>query len=93
MGVFPSGLLGALALSLSGYSRVDLFLAIHFLVWGLCDALIWKKFGKKFGLTSLVAWILRELLAFPLWSYVISGSSVKWRGQEFKLQAGGLLQK
>lgn len=35
----------------------------------------------------LVAWLLREILAFPIWAYAMIGTTIDWRGRPFKINS------
>ena len=87
-----SGVLGAFALS-NHFPRlgVSSFLAIHLLLWSLCDGLLILRMGTRLRWQTPVAWFLRELLALPLWLHIASGNTVNWRGRQITLQAGGLI--
>jgi len=64
----------------------------HFSVWGASDLLIQKRLKAELGPRWLGCWILRELLALPLWISIAMGSTVTWRGREFTLETGGILR-
>ena len=64
-----------------------LFLPLHFILWLLVDLDVYASLagqpapsGSAFR-DFLGAWCLRELLALPIWSIAIWGSTVTWRGK------------
>ncbi|KAJ3089725.1 hypothetical protein HK102_005661 [Quaeritorhiza haematococci] len=66
------------------------FLAAHMCFWLACDLTIcttvnpeavWDNFGAY-----LLAWVIREVSAFHLYLYAVSGSTVDWRGNLFRLR-------
>jgi len=44
----------------------------------------WTEMG-----TFILAWMGRELLAFPIWLYAICGNEIDWRGEKYKMLWGG----
>lgn len=92
--------LGAHCLSqLTSVSMLTAWL-LSMTLWGVLDAMQFASLVKtntkensfKYILFPLV-WILRELLATPLWIAILSGNGVDWRGNRLNLARGGLLSE
>ena len=71
-----------------------LFLACHFSAWLLVDLDVYCSIAghplPRGSRTSfLIAWLIRELLAFPIWLYAVTGSQVTWRRKEYKMLRNG----
>ena len=67
-------------------------MAIHLLIWATSDYLIARRLEKSSPYAFAPIWLIRELLALPLWLHTASGNQVAWRGNQFTLKAGGLLE-
>jgi ceramide glucosyltransferase len=63
----------------------------HMMSWGLWDLYLTTQLDR-FSLKALGAWFIRETLALPLWLNILFGNSVHWRGKEYRLLQGGLLE-
>ncbi|KAH9981500.1 hypothetical protein BGW80DRAFT_1270531 [Lactifluus volemus] len=73
---------------------IQLFVPAHFILWHLVDLdvyaslaghpLPWSKWWSFLG-----AWVVRELLAFPIWLLAISGNKIVWRGNIYKMLRNG----
>ena len=62
--------------------------------WMTADFIQFKKLSNCKNQTLLFFpffWILRELLAIPLWIQTASSNEVDWRGNRLRLAQGGLL--
>lgn len=76
-----------------------IFLPIHFIAWLLVDLDVYASLAGQplpFGIIFrdfIVAWCLRELLALPIWSVAIWGSTVTWRGKEYVVLRNGELSR
>ncbi len=57
----------------------------------LCDVLVVRGSKQPLEFHFPLIWLLREILALPLWLHIASGSTVNWRGNALKLQPGGTL--
>jgi len=71
-----------------------LFLPAHFILWILVDLDVYASLAghtlpssKWWGF--LAAWIVREVLAFPIWLLAVMGDEVKWRGGRYKVTRNG----
>lgn len=92
LGSMISGVLGSFALSqLTGYSMMTFFLA-HLSLWSFCDGLVFGRLDRSWSFQLPLVWLLREVLAFPLWIHIASGSTVFWRGRRLRLLPGGVLE-
>lgn len=79
--------------SLFGTSLL-LFLACHFFAWIIVDLDIYRSMAGHLppqgSRTSFfIAWIIRELLTFPIWLFAVVGSQVTWRGKKYKMLRNG----
>ncbi len=64
-----------------------LFLPVHFVLWIMVDLDVYASLaGHSLPVTQLqsflVAWVVREVLAFPIWVLGVVGNEVGWRGRE-----------
>ncbi|KAH9047115.1 glycosyl transferase family 21-domain-containing protein [Lactarius hengduanensis] len=71
-----------------------LFLPIHFVLWILIDLDIYASLAGHALPSSkrwefLVAWVVKEMLAFPIWLLAIMGDEVEWRGRKYKVMRNG----
>jgi ceramide glucosyltransferase len=53
--------------------------------WYACDAYLARAAGWPVRSTSLVAWMVRDLMLPVLWAQAWIGNTVSWRGNEMKL--------
>ena len=67
------------------------FLGAHLLSWFACDVLIMLSMGARVSPLTPFVWITREFLAIPHWVHILSGNTVKWRGNRLRLYPGGIL--
>ena len=70
------------------------FLACHFSAWILADLDVYCSVAghpvPQGSRTSFfIAWVIRELLAFPIWLYAVIGSQVTWRGKKYRMLRNG----
>lgn len=85
------GLCGAWAMAaITGENFMTMF-AGHLSLWCLVDMLLLHRLGGKVSIETVLAWLARETLAFPLWLHGASGSTVHWRGKRLRILKGGLL--
>lgn len=90
-GSILSGALGAWAFkSLWGVHPLH-FLTIHLGLWFICDALLMLVLKAELKIYTPGVWLARELLSIPHWLHILSGNTVNWRGNQLKLNAGGVL--
>jgi len=73
---------------------IRLFLPAHFLLWTLADLDVYSSLaGRPLPLEKwrsfFVAWVVRELLAFPIWLLAIFGDEVEWRGKRYRVLKNG----
>jgi ceramide glucosyltransferase len=88
-----SGIVFALALHcfLPSAPRLVVF-TTHTIAWLLLDLIIYHTLSSSTSLAFLPwlkAWLLRELLAFPIWLIAVCGSRVEWRGEVYKMNWRG----
>lgn len=86
-----SGILGSIAFHFFLGVSIPIFVLSHLLFWWLCDSLIYWRLASTLDFKTPFVWLLRELLAFPLWVHTASGNTVMWRGNRLKLLSGGVL--
>ena len=92
LGAIVSGGLGALAFqSWMGFSP-RAFLAIHLAIWAVLDVLMIRHFEERWDPLAPFLWLIREVLAIPLWIHIACGSSIRWRGNQLKILPGGLVE-
>ncbi|KAF9652004.1 glycosyltransferase family 21 protein [Thelephora ganbajun] len=70
------------------------FLSCHFSAWLFVDLDVYCSIAghppPQGSRTSFfVAWMVRELLAFPIWLYAVVGNQVMWRGKKYKMLRNG----
>ncbi|KAI9434838.1 glycosyl transferase family 21-domain-containing protein [Lactarius indigo] len=72
------------------------FFPTHFLLWILIDLDVYASLAghalpssERWGF--LVAWVVREVLAFPIWFLAIIENDVEWRGRRYKVMRNGEL--
>lgn len=87
-----SAALGAFALEHFHIAHPLTTLAIHVALWGAADIVQMWRFGESARPKNLLAWIVRETLFVPLWIHIAMGRTVKWRGNQLRIQRGGLLE-
>ncbi len=93
-GAIGSGLLGAFSFSYFWNIPPVIFFAYHFALWSLCDAIYLLHYSRPgLSLITPFVWILREMLAFPLWIGIAIGNTVHWRGKKLKLGLGGVIHE
>lgn len=75
------------AIALSHWNKCPL--AFNFLdlllLWLSCDLFMVSSVAQEF---SIIAWLVGELIALPLWIYTACGNSVQWRGKKIRLRRG-----
>lgn len=69
-------------------------LPLHFALWLAVDLDVYSSLAGNSlppgSRTSfLTAWVIRELLAFPIWFYAVIGSEVTWRGKKYRMLQNG----
>jgi len=78
---------------LTGIS-IRLFLPAHFFLWMLVDLDVYASLAghplpRGKWRSFLVAWVVRELLAFPIWLLGVVGNEIEWRGRRYKIRRNG----
>lgn len=76
----------------------SLFLVMHFCLWLTVDLDVFAKLSGQpappSGYWSFIrAWMLRELLALPIWLIAIMGNEVVWRGRKYQIMKNGEAKK
>ena len=77
---------------------IRLFLPAHFFLWVLVDLDVYASLaGHPLPVAKwrsfLIAWMVRELLAFPIWLLAIVGDEVEWRGKRYRVQRNGEVER
>lgn len=95
-----SGIIGSFAINVIMRNKTQIlwkWFFIHMLIWFMVDLLQYQRIcttvdensGQKarmFQLRKFIQfWLLREVLAFPIWLKAMCGSGIEWRGQQFKI--------
>lgn len=87
-----SGVIGALAfqtwLGVPWYA----FIGGHLLIWLFFDLKLMQQLESRLTFEMVASWLLRELLALPLWLHMAVGNSVDWRGKRLRIRTGGLVE-
>lgn len=86
-----SGALGAFSLNRLVELSFPVLWLTHLTIWCLVDIYL-NQLMDRFSWKSVGAWWVRELLAFPLWLGILCGNKVHWRGRDYELLKGGLVQ-
>ncbi|KAI0305015.1 glycosyltransferase like family 2-domain-containing protein [Russula brevipes] len=73
---------------------IRLFLPAHFVLWVLVDldvhaSLAGHPLPQAKWRNFLVAWVVREVLAFPIWLLAMFGDEVEWRGRRYRVLGNG----
>ena len=89
---FLASIVGAIGLNaIFGFSPVAVVIA-HLTASFLIDLPLLLRLGNGSLVRAPGVWLIRELLALPLWCVVGSGREVEWRGQKLLLGPGGVLE-
>ncbi|KAH9005574.1 glycosyl transferase family 21-domain-containing protein [Lactarius hatsudake] len=88
------GVIGAASTQFLTGATHHLFLPIHFIMWILIDLDVYASLAglalpPSMRWEFLVAWVVREMLAFPIWLLAIMGDEVEWRGGRYKVLRNG----
>ncbi|KAF7635578.1 hypothetical protein Mgra_00004965 [Meloidogyne graminicola] len=94
---FFSSLVGALSFGcLFGNQVIFPFLAFHYIYWATCDFILLRTLQNgqlSFPITQfLLCWILRELIAFPIFVKAVLNPHIGWRFGTYKLCWGGRIK-
>ncbi|ORX99571.1 hypothetical protein K493DRAFT_279503 [Basidiobolus meristosporus CBS 931.73] len=82
------GILASYGFSLLLRIHPTSFFTLHMAFWFLIDLSNYQTLMKspvKDIRTFIITWSLREIAAFPLWVYAMSGSEVEWRGLAYTI--------
>lgn len=85
MGAVVSGVLLA-----SAFGSLSFFL-VHLTLWSLFDLVLMYRMEGKLRPDCVPFWLLREILAVPLWIHIALGNSIRWRGNRLRILPGGLV--
>ena len=92
------GILAASGLKYLLHLPPIVFLPVHFLAWLYVDMDVLASLAghavpadKRWRFIG--AWVLRELLALPIWTAAMIGNEVEWRGQRYEVMENGEVQK
>lgn len=91
-GSVVSGLIGAWASSRAWGIHPLAYFGMHMSIWSACDLTVLLRLDPQPKALTPLAWLIRELLAVPLWFHIGSGNTVNWRGNRLKIQSGGTLE-
>lgn len=94
-----SGIIGSFSLNVlfSNSFKINwIWFLFHMVVWFTIDFFQFKKitslandalnFSSSFETQEFTKfWLLRELLALPIWVIAMCGSAIDWRGQQFQI--------
>ena len=84
-------LIGLLTFGNSAFGAAT-FSLVHLTIWMGSDLIAVNALVGKVRVSDLGTWLLRELLALPIWVCAASTRNVKWRGRLYKVLPGGVLQ-
>ncbi|KAI8813618.1 glycosyl transferase family 21-domain-containing protein, partial [Cladochytrium replicatum] len=84
---------------LFGINRMAFF-TLHMTLWLLSEIALWSVLDPNdpaHGLGGYLnfpydAWLLREVIALPMYLYSMAGQTVDWRGTTYRLRANGSLE-
>lgn len=85
------GVLGAISMASLFSLHPLLVFSLHLAIWAALDIAVMRAMGGGMNRGTIAYWLLREVLALPLWLNVACGNSVLWRGEKYRLRMGGLL--
>jgi len=92
IGSIVSGLIGAWAFHRLLDAPFVFFFFVHMVIWASLDLALIMRLGVPMRPRVIGDWLVREILAFPLWLSIASGNTVNWRGTELRLGEGGVLE-
>ncbi|NBX92759.1 MAG: hypothetical protein EB078_04060 [Proteobacteria bacterium] len=64
---------------------------IHMTAWWIMDSFLCSLIDQ-FSWKLILAWWVREVIAIPIWLAILLGNTVDWRGKDYRLLPGGLLE-
>jgi ceramide glucosyltransferase len=67
---------------------------LHYCSWVALDLDVYESLAGYYlpegqRMSFLLAWLIRELLAFPIWLIAFVGNEVEWRGRKYKMLRNG----
>jgi ceramide glucosyltransferase len=86
-----SGALLAAGLKLFTGTVAWSLIGIHLGLWFLADFALMLRLSTQVNAALPLYWLARELLFVPMWLHVLCGNTVLWRGNRFRLEAGGVI--
>lgn len=93
LGMVVSGVLGVIGFwGVFGINPTLFFLA-HCTFWQVLDFVTIWCVNNAVRLRDLGACLTREFLAFPMWLHTAAGNVVSWRGRNFRISQGGMMQE
>uniref|UniRef100_A0A1I8BA95 Ceramide glucosyltransferase n=1 Tax=Meloidogyne hapla TaxID=6305 RepID=A0A1I8BA95_MELHA len=92
-----SSFVGALSFGyIFGHQAIFPFLAFHFIYWATCDFILIRTLQNgqlSFSISQfLICWILRELMAFPIFVKAVLNPHIGWRFGTYQLCWGGRIK-
>ncbi len=87
-----SGVLGGWALNHWFGIPILFFICVHLAIWLVCDLLLVQEIEAGLAWFDPAIWLLREVLALPLWFAIGLGNTVQWRGQKLRIGANTQLE-
>ncbi|EIW86876.1 glycosyltransferase family 21 protein [Coniophora puteana RWD-64-598 SS2] len=95
---FVAGLISSVSMHHLWDFRIWLCLLIHFVTWIYVDldvqqSLAGRPLPPKDFPTFLAAWLIREILALPIWFYAVIGNQVSWRGRTYEVLRDGEVKR
>jgi ceramide glucosyltransferase len=92
IGSICSAVIGAAVFKHFYHVPVQLFLAVHFSFWLICDSITMSLLGQKLSPKFLTCWLFREISHIPLWITIAASNTIIWRGQKLVLNLGGTIR-
>ena len=86
-----SGILGAIGFHMLFGISPWVYLAAHTAAFFVIDLPLLMRLDMEFTFMTPIYWLIREALALPMWAQILAGNTVSWRGNKFRLEAGGTI--
>lgn len=88
-----SGFIGYFAFhTLFGLSALTCLLT-HWVIASACDLVILHTVNRRPPPLAPLYWLVRELMAVPLWLHIAAGDTVQWRGHRLRILTGGVVER